>query len=551
MTMKDKLKEKIENLPSESGVYIMKDEKKAVLYVGKAKNLKNRVKNYFAPGREKRNSVLLFVPRVKDLEFIVTDNETEAFLLENTLIKKLKPRYNINLRDDKDFLCIRLDQRADFPRLTFMRRPRNDGATYFGPYSSGYAIKLTLRSVGKIFPLRRCSDHIFKNRSRPCILYQIKLCTAPCVGLISKQDYAKIVNGAISFLKGNTKQIKREYMQAMERASSRMEYEEAAKYRDRLAALEDVMTEQKVISSDFKNRDVFGFARKEEHIAVSVLPIREGRLSGGKNFKLKAKYLSDIEAFSSFLGQYYLSKATYTPSEILIPPLLSDKDLLTKALMKEGRQIPNIVIPKRGNKRKLIDMASKNAAETVNEVKTEEERSKELLAKAKVQLKLTKVPLRIEGYDISNLQGQAAVGSMVVFESGIPRKDSYRKFKIRGVKGPDDFSMMSEVLERRLSNQDLGPLPDLIVIDGGKGQLGRAVHMLGEKSYAHIDAISIAKEKTRKTGKVYDRIFIKGRKNPLNLKVNSPVLNLIGRVRDEAHRFAISYHRKLRSIKNK
>ncbi len=544
--MGPKLGHKLKNIPGRPGVYIMKDAKDSVLYVGKAKHLRNRVKNYFGPLKDKRNSVLLFVPRIRDIEFIVTDNETEAFLLENTLIKKLKPRYNINLRDDKDFLCIRLDLKEDFPRMTFIRRPRNDGAVYFGPYSSGYAIKSTMKGVGKIFPLRRCSDHVFKNRSRPCILYQIGLCLAPCTGYVSKEAYREIVKGAVSFLKGNTRDVLCDLRIKMHKSSEETRYEDAASYRDRINALNDSMTEQKVIGDDFKNRDIFGFARNGEFVAVSVLPVREGRLIGGKNFKLKAKYLNDKEAFSSFLSQYYLNKATFTPGEILIPNLLKDKSLLGEAMKKNSQKLPKIIIPQKGSKKKLVDMAEENARQAIVEVQTEEEKVKKLLESCKSTLSLSSLPVRIEGYDISGIQGKHAVGSMVVFTNGISDKDLYRKFKIKGVNKPDDYSMLNEILTRRLSNQDLGPLPDLIVIDGGKGQLNVAAEILNEKSYDPINLVSIAKERTKKNKKQIDRIFLKGRKNALSLKANSPVLQLIGRVRDEAHRFALSYHRKLR-----
>jgi excinuclease ABC subunit C len=539
---------KLANLPHSPGVYIMRDEQGSVLYVGKAKNLAKRVKNYFEPGRDARNTVLLFVPKIADLETIVTDNEKEAFLLENTLIKKLKPKYNISLRDDKDFLCIRIDPKADFPRLDFVRRPKEDGAKYFGPYSSGLAIREAINSVSKIFLLRRCSDHVFANRSRPCILYQIKLCTAPCVGYISKEDYKKIAESAIRFLKGDSAEILREFRAEMKKASEEMRYEDAAKFRDKINAINASMEEQKVISKVHKDRDIFGFARQGENIVVALLTVRVGKLVGGKNFKLKSKYLADSEAFSSFLGQYYLNKSNAVPDEILAPKLVIEKELIEKGLSIEGKEVLRILTPARGEARKLVVMATENATLYLKEISSESARLGNILELATAKLQLKKKPLRIEGYDISNIQGVDAVGSMVVFSEGIPDKNSYRKFKIKFTKGPDDYAMMNEVLSRRISNQNLGPLPDLIVIDGGKGQLNVAAAILADKSYLDIDLISIAKEKIRGKDRVYDRIFVKGRKNPLTLKQDSPVLHLIARVRDEAHRFALSYHKKLRNI---
>ena len=550
--MRQAVEIKLKILPDAPGVYIMKDSRHEVLYVGKAKNLKKRVRNYFAPNRDSRNSVLLFVPQIHDLDYIVTDNEKEAFLLENNLIKKLKPKYNINLRDDQDFLCIRMNPKDEFPRLLFVRRPKNDGAMYFGPYPSGYSIKQLMRSLGKIFPLRRCSDHVFKNRSRPCILYQIKLCAAPCVGYISKSDYDDIVGAAVSFLKGNTRDIARDLQKKMGEASSEMRYEDAAQYRDKLAAISEAMSDQKIVAKDFKDKDVFGFARENENIAVSLLTVREGRLSGGKNFKLKSRYLTDDDVLSSFLGQYYLQKATFMPQQIVVPLMLEQRRLIEESFKKDDGVRPKVLIPRRGNLKKLVDLANKNACETISLINSESARIKELLQEAKLKLKLGKLPERIEGYDISNIQARHAVGSMVVFTGGVRDSDSYRKFKVRLLSGPDDYSMMNEVLSRRLSNESLGPLPDLIVIDGGKGQLAVASAILDEKSYEQIDVISIAKSRRLKDGKVFDRIFVRGRKNPLSLARDNRVLGLIAAVRDEAHRFAISYHRKLRSgIKQK
>lgn len=541
------LLEKLKTIPDKPGVYIMKDSSQTVLYVGKAKNLKKRVKNYFEPGRDGRYSVLLFVPKVDDLEWVITDNEKEAFLLENNLIKKLKPKYNLSLKDDKDFLSIRIDPREDFPKLLFVRRPKNDGALYFGPYSSGSSIKITIKSVGKIFKLRRCSVHVFMNRSRPCILHQIGLCHAPCVGLISKEDYAKIVEGAAAFLKGNVREIVKELKLEMNKASIEMRYEDAVKSRDKIRAIEDAMIEQKVVAKDFKDRDIFGFAREGERVAVSLLTVREGRLLGGKNFKLKSKYLNDGEIISSFVSQYYLNKANYIPREILLPNLIADKTLLENGLSRNDGVSPKVLVPIKGDKSKMVEMAKQNALESLRESLSLEDKTRKLLEFAKVKLHLRDFPARIEGYDISNLQGADATGSMVVFTNGLSDKDSYRKFKIRFASGPDDYSMMNEVLTRRLSNEELGPFPNLIVVDGGKGQLNVASAILEEKSYQSIDLISIAKEKLKRTERVTDRIFIKGRKNPLSLKGDSPVLHLISRVRDEAHRFAVSYHKKLRS----
>jgi len=542
------IQEKIKVLPDNPGVYIMKDSKREVLYVGKAKSLKKRVANYFGAKKDARNSVLLFVPKIRDIEYIITDNEKEAFLLENNLIKKLKPKYNINLRDDKDFLCIRIDLKDDFPKMTFLRRPKNDGSSYFGPYTSGYSIKLTMRSVQKIFPLRRCSKHVFKNRSRPCVLHQIKLCMGPCVGLITKDEYMKLVNGAMTFLKGETRDIINDFKSKMKNSSRELRYEEAAKYRDKIKAIDEAMIEQKIVSKDFKNKDIFGFSRKEDLIGISLLSIREGRLSGGKNFKFKTKYLSDIEAFTSLISQYYLNKATLIPDEIFVPFILNEKSLISSSIAQKGKKSPRITVPKRGEHKKLVNMANQNANEKIKEVFSEENRMGKLLEAAKVKFNLKKVPDRIEGYDISNLQGKYATGSMVVFTGGNSDKSAYRKFRIKTVKGPDDYSMMNEVLSRRLSNDKLGPLPDLIVIDGGKGQLNIAAKIMIDKSYEIIDLISIAKEKTKGNKQVKDRIYIRGRKNYIILKNNSPLLHLIGRIRDEAHRFALSYHKKLRSI---
>ena len=548
----DYLTNKAKNAPGTTGVYLMKDKTGKVIYVGKAKNLRSRIRSYFGK-TDSRPMISFLVPKIHDLDFIVTETEKEALILENNLIKEHRPRYNINFRDDKAYFNIRLDTKTKFPRFELVRRVKKDGAKYFGPYSSSASVKETLQFLQQIFPLRTCSDTEPKSRERPCMEYEIKRCTAPCCGLIESEDYHKLVKDAAVFLEGREKKLISDLRSRMTAAAKELRFEEAAVTRNRIAAIEATLEKQRVVSMSFTDRDVFGLYTEENLTQICAIFIRKGKVLGRKRFPLFKIRAAPSEILSSLLKQYYDGEV-FIPKEIIIPEDIDDREVVEEWLAEKRGATVSVVIPKRGQKKALLDMAGDNAENILKTERSAEHDKEEALEILSRQLHLKRLPNRIECFDISNLGGADAVGSMVTFAKGSPQKPGYRRFRIKTVQGMDDYGMMYEVLKRRYKAKE--NLPDLIMVDGGKGQLGVALSVMKELGIEGIDAIGLAKEaggdeKGRALiRKGEDRIYIPKRKDPVYLSRHPKALFLLQRVRDEAHRFAISYHRKVKEKKD-
>ncbi len=544
------LEKKVSRAPLNPGVYLMKSAEGKIIYVGKAKNLRHRLKSYFQKTLDSSPKVQVLVSRISDIEWIITHTELEALMLECTLIKKHRPRYNVHLRDDKTYPYLRISVQEKWPQLSIVRRPKRDDALYFGPYMSAYSIRETLKLLTKIFPIRDCSPSKFSNRTRPCISYDIGICTAPCVHYISEEAYRKTVEDLASFLRGKNKKIMLELKAKMSELSHQEKYEEAAELRDQIQGIRHLLEKQKVVSLRQEDQDVIGFDRKGQHGEVALLFVRGGRLLGQKTFSF-ANIQEEDEAFlSSFIYQYYDEQ--FIPDELIVPLKISEEKLLKVYLEEKKKMAVKLTTPKSGEKRALIALANENAKEaTVG--KNLEQKSSAVLEELQKRLHLKNDPHRIECFDISNIQGEAAVGSRVTFIEGESDKNLYRRYKIRTIKGPNDYAMMMEVLSRRVKGKAEDALPDLLMVDGGRGQLSIALQVLKELEVEGVDVMALAKEKTiasfqgKMIEKLQERVYLPGQKNPIVFPENSPVLHLLQRIRDEAHRFAITYHRKIRA----
>jgi excinuclease ABC subunit C len=543
----------LKKFPAAPGVYLMKGAQGEVLYVGKAKQLRNRLRGYFSAAGDGRAHIRFLMNRVTGIETIVTDTEKEALILENTLIKKHRPRYNINLRDDKTYVSLRIDLREEFPTFQVVRRVRKDGARYFGPFSSSSAVRETLKLIFRIFPLRHHPLETCRRRSRPCLYYQIGQCSGPCHGLIGGEDYRRLVAGAMALLAGREKEIVESLRQQMVRAAEGLDFEEAARLRDQIRAIEETVERQKVVAAGGGDQDVIGLHREGGEVEMAMLFVRQGKVIGRRSYNLEWR-LAEEELLSSFLQQYY-GREVFIPERLLLPLAVDDAGTLAEWLSeRKGRRV-RIDVPERGTGRQLVDMARRNALESFRERGSRREARREVLEDIAARLHLRRVPQRIECFDVSNVQGRFSVASMAVLTDGEPDKAAYRHFRIRTVAGADDFASLYEVLKRRLKRgmeEDL--LPDFILIDGGKGQLSVLTAVLEELGLSgRIDAAGIAKSRVRANvrGKAVERseerFFLPGRKNPVMLRQGSPALFMLERLRDEAHRFAITHHRKLRS----
>ncbi|MEE4252928.1 MAG: excinuclease ABC subunit UvrC [Desulfuromusa sp.] len=539
--------------PLAPGVYQMFGEDDEVLYVGKAKLLRNRLRSYFSARGDGRLHIPLLMEKVQRIEVIITDTEKEALLLENTLIKKYRPHYNIDLRDDKTYVSVRIDLNDPFPMMQVVRQVKNDGAHYFGPYSSASAIRETLKEIYRIFPLRHSSIQRCSKRSRPCLFHQIGQCSAPCHGKISQSDYRKLVEGVIQLLEGRESEVIAQLQQRMAKAAEEMRFEEAARLRDQISAIEKSVEKQKVSDYGGGNQDVIGLHQDGGEVEVTLLFIRQGRLIGRRSYPLEWK-LDLPELLSSFLQEYY-SRQVILPDQLLLPFPLEDAELLGEWLSEKRGKKVRLLAPQRGEKKRLCQMAQRNASESYRQRGQRQQAREQLLEELRVKFHLPCLPERIECYDISNVQGNQSVGSMVVLLDGEPAKGEYRRFKIKTVEGADDYASLLEVLRRRLSRGvEDGVLPDMILIDGGKGQLGVLTMVLAEyKLQSSIGAVGIAKSRVvanvrgKAVERSEERFFLPGRKNPVSFRHGSASLFLLERLRDEAHRFAITYHRKLRN----
>lgn len=534
--------EKIKNAPPSPGVYLMKDGDEDVIYVGKAGNLKNRLRAY-ATGTDSRGMVPFLVSRVCDVDFIVTKTEKEALILENSLIKEHRPRYNVNFRDDKTFVSIRLNPADLFPRFQLVRHPKKDGARYFGPYPSSASAKETLRFLQSVFPLRTCRDQELNTRKRPCLEFEIRRCLAPCSGMIDSSSYQRLALDSVAFLEGREKKLIVDLHTRMKNASAQMNFEEAAALRDRIAAIEETLEKQRVISLELTNQDVFGLYREGDLIQICILYIRNGGILGKKIFPLLKVTGNDAEILSSIVKQYYDSEV-YIPEGVILPCGIDDRGVVKDWLSEKRKHRVSLSVPRRGDAMEVLKIAQNNAenAFTMEKQSGQTEEAQSILARV---LQLKNQPVRVECFDISNIGGRYAVGAMVAFVDGKPSRAGYRRFRIKTVEEADDYAMMYEVLCRRYCNGE--NLPDLIVVDGGKGQLGVALSVLHDLGLKGIDVIGIAKAKPSGTGICKeDHVYLPQRKNPVYLSKWPPGLFLLQRIRDEAHRFAISYHRKLK-----
>ena len=537
----------LSSVPMSPGCYLMRDEKDRVIYVGKAKNLRNRVRTYIN-AQDSRYSVKFLMRRVAHIDFFLTTNDKEAVLLENSLIKQFKPRYNVQLKDDKTYVSLRVNTKEDFPRITVVRKHRNDGASYFGPYASAYGVRDTLRQIQRVFPLRTCSDHVMNNRARPCIYYQMKQCAAPCVGYVTPKAYGEIVDQVRMVLSGRSNELEKQLRERIAVKAEALDFEEAAVLRDRLRGLQQMLERQRTVEvPGVENRDVVGYYAQGRYIEIQVIFYRGGKMLGGRSFSFKQREMPIEEILGSFLLQFY-SEAPVIPAEILVPEPIEEADTLEEILSEQRGAKVAIRRPIRGEKRALVDLAAHNAKNGFREKQLADKAQVDLLEDVKEKLKLRAVPNRIECFDISTHQGEKTVGSMVVFEGGVANKDRYRRFSIKQVEGQDDFASMREVLLRRYKRAiEENDLPDLVLIDGGKGQLNVALAALRDLGIEDLEAVSIAKSRLEERGgRSPERFFLPGRSNPVILVQNAPVVHLMARIRDEAHRFAITYHRSRR-----
>jgi len=533
--------------PTLPGCYLMRDTEGRILYIGKAKNLRARIRNYINE-TDSRYSVKFLMRRVAHIDYLTVATEKEALLLENTLIKEHKPRYNVRLRDDKTFISIRLDPAENFPRLTVLRRRRNDGARYFGPYHDARAARKTIRQLQRLVRLRLCSDHVLANRVRPCIYHQMGLCHAPCVGLISREDYQVLVQQTLMVLEGRAGELERQLRAEMERLAESLRFEEAAVMRDRLADLRTTIEPQRaVVQGTTADRDVFGLYAEGPYLQIQVLYYRNNAMIGGADFAFDRIEVPVSEILGSFLLQYYETAPTI-PAEILLPLELEEMEVLSELLSEKRGRATRLRAPVRGALVSLVRLASDNARRAFTERKGHEKASRDALEAVKTALHLPAAPERIECFDVSTIQGDATVAAMVVFENGMPAKSRYRRYSIERTQGQDDFAAMREVIQRRYSRavreQDL---PGLVLIDGGKGHLGAAKVVLDSLGLDNLPCAAIAKSRQEEGDSAFERFFIPGRSNPIIPPQNGPVVRLLAGIRDETHRFAITYHRKKRT----
>ena len=560
MSWSEKLETILSSLPETPGCYLMKDESGKIIYVGKAINLKNRVRSYFQKSIDHSYKTRRMVENIRDIEWIVVASELEALILEMNLIKEHRPFYNVRLKDDKRYPYIKIHWQDDFPKISVTRNMVQDGSRYYGPYTSVWAVHQTLDILRKIFPYLTCAREITGKDPRPCLYFDIHLCSGPCIGAISKADYRQMIEDLAKFLEGKTDPVLKRLQVEMARASNQLNYEKAAVVRDQIQAVERVVERQKIISNERKDSDVIAMARNNGEACVQIFFIRSGKLIGREYFILEGtEDEANAEILEEFIKQFY-SQAAYIPNKVMLPQEVEEAMIINEWLnTRRGGEKVQISVPKRGQSKELVKMAAENAAETLRSLeirwKADKDRQRDALGEIQAALGMSEPPNRIECYDISNTQGTASVGSMVVFEQGIPNKKLYRRFNIRTVTGPDDFASMREVLTRRFSNYfseneakdtpgykpDLAfsILPDLLIVDGGKGQLRQAMDVLQDISLTdQFTIVGLAKQE--------EELFLPHRSESVRLDDHSQGYYLVQRIRDEAHRFAITAHRNRR-----
>ena len=536
------LDSKLAHLPDQPGVYLFKDRSGDVLYIGKAARLADRVRSYFLKGADHTPKTTLLVSHIADLETMVTRSELEALILESNLVKRHRPRFNVVLRDDKQYPYLRLPVKDRFPRLSIVRRVQKDGALYYGPYTPAGALRETLKVIKKVFPLATCTIDIDGTAERACIEFEIKRCMAPCTGQQTQEDYHRIVRQVRQFLEGHDRELVDDLRSQMDAAAVREDFEEAARLRDRIFKIERTLERQRITQTASIDQDVIGIARHGSSVDLQVLFVRGGLLIGRKDFFwLDSADATDEELVRSAVEQFY-NKEGQPPRELLIPVDIPDADLLARWLSDKRGDTVRVLAPERGTKHQLVLLAEENAAAALADHLRNEELDRQAGEELQRVLRLKTAPKRIEGFDISNTMGNQSVASMVVWEEGRMKKSDYRRFKIASVEGANDFASMHEVVTRRYGGMEDLALPDLVLIDGGLGQLASARAALQEVGRPELAVVGLAKAKGEKD----ERVYLPGRKNPIVLRANSPATHLLQRVRDEAHRFAVTFHRKLR-----
>jgi excinuclease ABC subunit C len=549
MATVEEIAARVAQFPAKPGVYIMRDSAGHIIYVGKAVNLRSRVRSYFQNGAGHTPKTQRLVSHVADVEFIITSSELEALILEATLIKKHKPHYNVRLKDEKRYPFIKVHMEEDFPRVSTVRRVANDGGRYFGPYTSSWAMRETLDLLRRIFPYRTCDEEINGRRQRACLYYHIGRCPGPCIGACTKEEYRESVERLCRFLEGKANDIIVEMRQRMAQAAAEMRFEKAAALRDQVDALERVVERQRMVSSTLRDHDIIAFARSNGSACVEVFFIREGYLIGREYFVLEGtSEEADSQVLTSFLQQFY-SEATHVPEEVIVQHMPDEAAIIEAWLREKRGHKVALRVAKTGEKKDLLRLAAENASETLARLRAEwdadEGRSTAALEELRDALGLQAAPARIECYDISNTQGTNPVASMVVFVKGVARRSEYRRFRIRTVQGANDYASMYEVIKRRFGttgkerDDSFSAVPDLVIVDGGRGQLNAALQALRDAGREGINVVGLAKEN--------EELYLPQREEPLLLARGSQGLFLVQRIRDEAHRFAITYHRNLRA----
>jgi excinuclease ABC subunit C len=547
------LQARLPGVPTGPGVYLLRNMQRRVIYVGKAVNLRARLRSYLRGGDE-RSQIRFLVGHLADFETVVTATEKEALILENNLIKQYRPRYNIRLKDDKSYVSVKVTVQDPWPRVLVTRRVVRDGSHYLGPFHDAGAVRDALDTVRKVFPLRTCSDTVFRNRSRPCIEYDINRCLAPCVLPVDRDVYDEHLRQATLLIRGRSREVAERLEARMQEAASAERYEEAGRLRDQIRAIAKTQERQQAVTHWGADQDVFGLYREGGAIQVQVLFVRDGKLMGTQAYAFDDWEFADAEVMEAMLTQFYQASMHDVPDEILLPVAIGDAAVRADYLSdRRGRRMA-ILVPRRGDKRRLVDMAQGNARQSFADQRSASGHADRQVAELQRRLRLREPPRRIECLDIATFQGGETVGAVVAFVDAEPWKDGYRRYRIRSVEGTDDFASVAEVLSRRFRRQDQpGELPDLLVIDGGAGQLAAARAALADVGLSELPVVGLAKERLLRDATATElqrrpeRVFVPGRKNPIVLRSNSTALFLLQRVRDEAHRFANDYHRSLRS----
>lgn len=542
----DRLAEKLAGASGQPGVYLMKDRTGAIIYVGKAFNLKKRLASYFVKKERLDLKTGLLMERVADFDTIVTTTENEALILEASLIRRHKPRYNVLLKDDKRYPSLRIDPRQPYPALEIVRKTRPDGAVYFGPFSSSRAVRETLKVVDKTFRLRKCRGKVFKKRTRPCINFQMGLCLGPCFYDVPESDYAEAIRETSLFLKGRTSELVTEMRGRMKQAAENQEFEKAALLRDRLFAIEKVIEKQVVATPDFADRDVIAVAEEGRRSVVALLQVRKGVLSGTRYFHFEELLSPVADILTTFMMQYYTEPGR-VPDEILSDGTPFGGSRIVAHLRDLSEKRVNLAVPRRGAKFLLIKMARENAQKELTAATLGERQHQKTLERLARKLGLSDVPARIACVDNSHLAGTGTVAAVVVFEDGVPQPSAWRRYRLTGVPAADDYAAMKQVLVRRFAvgTEDAGPV-DLLLVDGGRGQLNIAAAVLQEAGLAGKTAVAAISKKDETKGETADKVYVPGRRNPVNIGPADPALFLLEQIRDEAHRFAIDYQRKER-----